>query len=273
MRGLTRQKNYQSEEHFHDEWAKSVSIKKINIFTQFEGPTTPEYKEVIKLLRGVNGKKILNLGCGLGEEAVYLATLGAKIVAIDVSKEMLKTAKKLAQKYKVGKKISFLCMSAENLEFEKNSFDAVIGCNILHHVDIDNTMLQVKKILKAGGVAVFSEPLAYNPLINIYRTMAYKVRTDHEHPLNYKDLAKIKTVFPNTTRKEFHLFTLFIFIWFFIGEGLHPNKVRYWKKIITEAKKYKTAFKILYNIDNIALKFLPFLKRYCWVTVIKAQKQ
>ena len=123
-----------------------------------------------------------------------------------------------------------------------------------------------------SGVAVFSEPLAYNPLINIYRAMAYNMRTDHEHPLNYNDLTKIKAVFPRMIHKEFQLFTLLIFVWFFIGERLHPNKVRYWKKIIIEAEKYKIAFKFLHSMDCILLKLLPFLRRFCWVTVIKVQK-
>jgi 2-polyprenyl-3-methyl-5-hydroxy-6-metoxy-1,4-benzoquinol methylase len=272
MRSLTKKRNYKSEEHFHDEWAKSAPIETIDIFAQFEGITSPEYKEAIALLGNVKGKNVLNLGCGLGEEATYLAILGAKVVAIDMSKEMLKATKKLAQKYNIDKNISYFSMSAEKLEFKKDSFDAVLGCNILHHVNIGKTILQIKKILKHNGIAVFCEPLAYNPLINIYRIMAYKVRTDHEHPLNYNDLKKIKTLFPNMIHKEFHLSTLLIFVWFFLGERLHPNKVRYWKKIIVEAEKYKTAFKVFYSIDCVILKLFPFLRKYCWVTLLRMQK-
>jgi len=270
MRGLKKKQNYQSEEQLHNQWAQSVSLDEINIITQFQGVTSPEYKEVIKMIGNVKGKRILNLGCGLGEEAVYLAKLEAKVTAIDISNKMLSFTKRLALKYNVDN-ISYHRMSAEELIFDDALFDLVVGCNILHHVNIVKTINEVKRVLKKNGAAVFCEPLTYNPLINIYRAIADKVRTDHEHPLTYGDLERIRTIFPKMIHKEFQLFTLLIFVWFFIGERLHPNKVRYWKKIVTEAEKYKVPFKILHSFDKFILKVLPFLKRYCWITVIKVQ--
>jgi len=52
------------------------------------------------------------LSCGLGEETVYLALLGANVTAIDISLKMIEKAKKLAERYKVGNKITRL--GAEN---------------------------------------------------------------------------------------------------------------------------------------------------------------
>ncbi len=269
---VSKQKNFQTEEKFHDEWAKTVSIENLNVIAQFEGPTSPEYNKAIRLLPDVKNKNILNLGCGLGEEAVYLAILGAKVVAIDISNAMLKTTEKLAKKYKVNKNITFQKMSCEDMAFKNNSFDAVFGCNILHHVNIKKTVLEVRRVLKPKGIAVFVEPLAYNPVINIYRRMAYKVRTDGEHPLFMSDIKQIGEVFPNTIHYEFHFFTLLIFIWFYLVERQNPNKVRYWKKIINEANKYQNIFKVLYLLDKGILFLFPFLRRYCWITVIKSQK-
>lgn len=272
MRNNKKQLNHKSEEHFHDEWAKSVSINDIDVIAQFKGITSPEYKAVMESIRDIKNKKVLNLGCGLGEEAVYLALLGANVYAIDISQEMLNITKKLAHRYKVDKRISYLKMSAEKLKFNSNTFDAVLGCNVLHHVNIQKTIREVKRVLKPKGIAVFSEPLTYNPIINIYRNMAHNVRTDDEHPLSYEDIAVIKKAFIRTNHKEFHLFTLLIFVWFYFIERLHPNKVRYWKKIINEADKYKTIFSFLNSIDKNILFIFPFLKKYCWVTVIKSEK-
>jgi ubiquinone/menaquinone biosynthesis C-methylase UbiE len=269
----SKQRSLQSEEVFHDQWAKTVSVKDLNVIAQFEGPTSLEYNKAIGLLPNVKNKKILNLGCGLGEEAVYLAILGAKVVAIDISSEMLKTTEKLSEKYKVNKNITFRKMSCEKMKFRKNSFDAILGCNILHHVDIKKTVKEVEKVLKPKGVAVFAEPLAHNPIINIYRRMAYEVRTNGEHPLAMSDIKRIESVFPKTLHYEFHLFTLLIFVWFFLIERQNPNEVRYWKKIINETDKYGKSFKALRFLDRGILFLLPFLKRYCWITVIKSQKQ
>lgn len=272
MRGLKKKQNYQSEEHFHDDWAKSVSVDEIDALAPFIGKTSPEYKTAVTMLGDVKKKKILVLGCGLGEEAVFLALQGAKVTAIDISKEMLVATKKLAQKYKVETKIIYKQMNAEKLSYSKESFDCVFGCNILHHINLQEGLKEIKRVLKKGGVGVFSEPLAYNPLINLYRVMASKVRTDYEHPLKQEDLRTIKSFFPTIRHIEFQLCTLFIFVWFYIGEGLHPNKVRYWKKIIVEADKYQSLFNALYAMDNVLLGMLPFLRKYCWVTVIKVQK-
>ena len=272
MRGLIKKKNNKSEEHFHDEWALGVSAKEINAFAPFTGPTSPEYKEAVQMLGSLKGKKVLNTGCGLGEETVYMASKGAKVVAIDISKEMLRKTKELAKRYNVVDRITFKQMSAEKLLWKSNTFDLVFGCNILHHVNLVKMVKEVKRVLKKDGVAVFSEPLAYNPFINVYRVMASKVRTDHEHPLMHEDFVSIKKIFPKMSHKEFQLSTLLIFVWFFIGERQHPNKTRYWKKIITEAKKYKKPFQALYGLDKVLLKVFPFLRKYCWVSVIRVQK-
>lgn len=269
---MKKKQNFKSEEHFHDEWAHSVSVKELDIDAQFNGTTGPEYRQLIEYLGNVKGKKILNLGCGLGEEAVYLAKLGAQVVAIDISNGMIEATKKLAKKYKVSDKITYQQMDAEKLKFRDNYFDGIAGCNILHHVDIKKSIKEVKRVLKKKGVAVFSEPLIYNPVINVYRVMADQVRTDHERPLNDADMKYIKKVFPKMKHKEFHLFTLLIFVWFFIGERLHPNEARYWKKILTEAAKYEKPFKLLHMFDKTLFRIFPFFQKYCWVTVIRVEK-
>lgn len=272
MKGFKKAQNNKSEEHFHDEWAQSVKVSEIDISKQFNGITSPEYKEAITLLGDVQRKKVLNLGCGLGEEAVFLALKGAHVYAIDISSKMIEFSKKLAKKYKVEKKIFYYKMSAENLKFKNETFDAVLGCNVLHHVDLKKSTYEIKRVLKKNGVGVFVEPLTYNPIINIYRNMASHVRTDYEHPFTFDDIEMVGKHFRLVSHKEFQLFTLLIFVWFYIGERLHPNKVRYWKKIITDAYKYEKAFKILYTLDTIFLSIFPFLNKYCWVTVIRVRE-
>lgn len=265
---IKKKKNLESEEHFHDQWAKSVTIEELDVIAQFEGPTTPEYKKVKESLGEIKNKEILNIGSGLGEEAVYLALKGAKVTAIDISSEMLEITKKLAKRYKVDKKIKCIKMDVEKMSLKDKSFDAVVGCNVLHHVNIRKTAKEVKRVLKPNGIAVFAEPLAYNPAINIYRILAHAVRTDEEHPLNNKDINDIYRIFPKSQRHDYHFFTLLIFVWFFFVKRLNPNKIRYWKKIITDGHNYKHSFNILHSVDKLTLKIFPYFKKYFWVTVI-----
>lgn len=261
------------EEKFHNKWAESINLKNITIFQAFQGPVSPEYHLAIKLLGQIEGKKILNPGCGAGEETIFLASRGASVCAADISEGMLNIVKKLSEKFKFQNQISLHKVDVEKkLDFPDQSFDFIFGNSILHHVSINKAILQLSRVLKKGGKAVFIEPLAYNPIINYYRKIANKVRTPDEHPLKKADIDVIKKRFKYVNHYEFHFLTLLIFCYFFIIERVHPNKDRYWKKIIREGEKYKKAFRILHSIDKIILKIFPPLRWLCWAIVIEAIK-
>jgi SAM-dependent methyltransferase len=167
----------------------------------------------------------------------------------------------------------FKKMDAEDLKFPNEYFDLIFGNSVLHHLDnLERASKELKRVLKKGGKGVFLDPLAYNPVINIYRKMAMGVRTHHEHPLTYDDLETIKNHFKSLKHREMHLFTLLIFCSFFLIERVHPNQARYWKKIIQEGRKYKGAFNVLYAIDRVVLNIFPFLRKYCWVIIVEVNK-
>jgi len=261
-----------SEEVFHDNWAKEINPNDLCILEAFEGPVSPEYRFAISLLGNLKDKKILDAGCGAGEETIYLASKKAKVTAFDISEKMLEVAQKLANKFHIEQSVNFKKMNAEKLEFPNESFDQIFGNSVLHHVNIKKAAQEFHRVLKRGGKAVFIEPLAYNPLINYYRRIANIVRTRDEHPLKFEDIKIFKKHFKTVNHYEFQLTTLLIFCYFFLIERVNPNQDRYWKKIIREGNKYKTMFNILYTIDKTILTVCPFLKRFCWVTVIEAIK-
>lgn len=73
---------------------------------------------------------------------------------------------------------------------------------MLHHVNINDTAIEVKRVLKRGGICAATESLKYNPVINVYRYMASEVRTEDEHPLSCKDINNFKSIF-NTVQINF----------------------------------------------------------------------
>jgi len=262
-----------NEEIFHDKWARTIDINDLAVYQAFEGPVSPEYKFALKLLGNIKNKKILNPGCGAGEEAAYLAKKGAKVWAVDISSGMIEVTKKVASKFGVTKNVTTYKASIEQWHPKSITFDLVFGNSVLHHVSLEKALSNISSLLNSQGRAVFIEPLSYNPIINFYRNMADKVRTVDERPLTKKDIITFNKYFTHVKHYEFHFFTLLIFCYFFIFERVSPNKDRYWKKIIREGKKYESAFKILYKIDTIVLKLFPFLRWYCWATVIEASKK
>lgn len=257
----------EKERKFHNKWATEIDITNIAIEEFFEACTAPENRLIIKFLGDLKGKKILDLGCGPGESSVYFALKGGDVTACDVSDGMLEITKKLAEIRNV--KLSVLQAYSDNLkEIDNETYDIVYAANLLHHVDIEKTIKEVRRVLKDGGIFVSWDPLAHNPLINIYRRIATSVRTEDEHPLKIDDIKIFKKYFKKVTHEAAWLFTLWLFIQFYLVEKVNPNKERYWKKIIKEHKRLEKTYSFLEKIDKFILKNIPFLKKYCWNIVI-----
>lgn len=266
MRRLTRRQL--NEKNFHDKWAGSILKEEIFFEEAFRSPTASENRYILSKMGNFKSKNILDLGCGVGDASIYFAKKGAYVKAVDISPKMVLLVRRIANLNKLSRKVKSFVMAAEDLRFPKLSFDFVYGNGILHHVDFIKTAYEIKKVLKRGGQGFFIEPLSYNPLIETYRKLANGVRTVNEKPLSINDIEKFGRIFKNSSHQEFHFFTLLIFIWFFLGRRLDPNKIRYWKIFLKDGHKYKSIFNFLYQFDRLFLKYFPFMTRFCWTTVI-----
>src|ERR1700744_6167721 len=87
------------EEAFHDEWALSENVDDIDVKNLFESFIAMENRYIMDKLGNLKGKKILDVGAGLGESSVYFALMGAEVYYNDISPQMGELAKKLAAKY------------------------------------------------------------------------------------------------------------------------------------------------------------------------------
>ncbi|MGL6284798.1 MAG: class I SAM-dependent methyltransferase, partial [Microcoleaceae cyanobacterium] len=174
---------FAKEQKFHDQWAATIDVEGIQVRDYFEACTAPENRYILKQLGDVRGKKLLDLGCGAGENSVYFAKLGAECIASDYSPGMVEVAVKLAEAN--GVKVEGMVMNAMALDFPDNTFDIVYVANLLHHLpDPELAIKEMHRVLKPGGKACFWEPLRHNPVINVYRRMATAVRTEDEMPLH-----------------------------------------------------------------------------------------
>jgi len=263
----------QTEESFHDDWAASITMEDLDIYLAFTAVTVPEFQYALNALGDLKGKYLLDAGCGPGESSIFLANHGAKVTGIDISSGMIGIARKLAAKFEIHEdRLKFTQMDVEMLQFPDATFDLVFGSNIIHHCNVTPASREIARVLKPGGRAVFVDPLGYNPIINYYRRMAFKVRTTREHPLFYPDLDLISRNFRSLSHKEFQFTTLGIFIWFFLAEHVHPNEKRYWRKYVLEGYRYANVFRRLFTIDQFLLNYLPVLRRLCWNVVIICDK-
>jgi SAM-dependent methyltransferase len=92
---------------------------------------------------------ILNVGCGDGLDSIHIEKNGAKAIGIDLSKGMLREAKKL---YPQG---DFRIMDMRDLLFEEGSFDGIWASGSVYHVpksQVGKVIKEFKRVLKRNGV-------------------------------------------------------------------------------------------------------------------------
>ena len=258
------------EKTFHDQWASTIDVEGIKVKDYFEACTAPENRFIIQQLGNIKGKRILDLGCGAGENSVYFAKRGAICVAADYSPGMVEVALQLAAANQV--EIEGCTENAIALSFPDNSFDIVYASNLLHHLpDPQAAIREMYRVLKPGGKACFWDPLKHNPVINVYRRIATSVRTEDEQPLDINIVNFVKSLFSTTTYDTFWIATLWIFLRFYLIDRVDPNQERYWKKIIIEQEKLQPTYQRLEKID-LVLKKLPLIKRFAWNIAVVATK-
>ncbi len=262
---------FAKEEVFHDQWASETDISKIDVIKICEAATSPEIRYIRASIPNLKGKKLLDVGSGLGEVSVYFALQGAQVTAVDISENMLRCTADLAKRYGVTVRTHKTALETLTLP-DGELFDVIYAGNIFHHVDIEAALKALKKHLKPDGALVSWDPVAYNPAINVYRKMAMDVRTVDEHPLTLKDIKIFKRHFTDVKTRWFWLTTLSIFIYMALVQKRNPGKERYWKVVVDEADRWKNPYSFLEKIDRGLLTLLPFLKLWCWNVVIISKK-
>ena len=100
--------------------------------------------------------KVLELGCGTGEmtlTAGLYKMVGneGQVIATDPSVGMLSRARDKLKSYPHAN-VQFVEAAAEDLPFEDNSFDAVVGCEFLHFTDIPAVLKEVHRVSRPGAV-------------------------------------------------------------------------------------------------------------------------
>src|SRR6266496_1260618 len=134
----------------------------------------------VKMLSGHLGigMRVLELGCGTGYFTRELARSGADIVAIDVSPELLEIAKANCSTPNVRYEIH----NAYELSYPDAGFDSVVGSSVLHHLELEEALGEIYRVLKPGGTIYFTEPNMLNPQIAIQKNVPWIKRKLGDSP-------------------------------------------------------------------------------------------
>jgi ubiquinone/menaquinone biosynthesis C-methylase UbiE len=118
-------------------------------------PMLIEVPYILELIGDVRGKKVLDVGCGTGFYSLWLSEKGAKVLGIDSSKEMIKTAKEKASKKKLD--TEFLIGDMATLRMDDDVFDVVLSTLVLMDVkELDKAINELIRVAKNGGDIIIS---------------------------------------------------------------------------------------------------------------------
>ena len=210
------------------------------------------YSDFLYILKNETKKKdVLDFGCGIGNFTEKVINFNPKkIVAVDISEQAIKKAKNNSSLNR--KNIEYRVENCEDLNLNSDSFDVAYGSGILHHLNLSKSLSELKRILKKDGKIIFIEPMATNPIINLYRKFTPNARTSDEHPFRLSDIELIKSLFVNVEVKYYGFLTLVFFLFY-----KEPEK--------------SNLFQILKKMDERILNSRYF-KFLAWSVLIKAKK-
>ena len=102
-----------------------------------------------------HGKRVLEVGCGIGTDTINFARAGAQVTAVDLSSESLHIAAQRADIMGLAHRIAFVQANAEELTsaLAEEPYDLVYSFGVVHHTPRpDRALAEMRALLKPGGV-------------------------------------------------------------------------------------------------------------------------
>jgi SAM-dependent methyltransferase len=220
--------------------------------------SSPEYLCAREQMGDVSGLAVLDIGCGMGVNALALARAGARVVAFDLSLQRLKALKAWAVEEGVGDRILPLQGAIESAPLRGDSLDRAFTKSVLIHAQIDEAAVEIARTLAPGGRGVFIEPARFNPLVAVYRLLfAPKIWRTIATYFDRARWARFAAPFASAERRPFFFLSFFAF---------------YWQFARRDRQRFERATRFLGRIDEALFRLCPPLKALRWMDVMMVSK-
>lgn len=105
------------------------------------------------------GLEMLDVSCGRGTQAIHYATaFGAQVTGIDISEEMVRTARERAEEAGIADRTDFLVADSQSLPFADSTFDVTINeCAVGIPDDSQAVLNEMVRVTRPGGAVVIHE--------------------------------------------------------------------------------------------------------------------
>jgi ubiquinone/menaquinone biosynthesis C-methylase UbiE len=143
----------------------------------------------------LEGRKVLDYGCGAGENACLLAACGAQVWGFDLSPVSIEKARRRAELMGLSKRTQFDVFAAGQTSYANEQFDVVICFAILHHLHmmLDDIYREINRVTRPGGEYYAIEPVANHAIVRGLRRVipVELVATPDERQLFNPELQRI----------------------------------------------------------------------------------
>lgn len=213
-------------------------------------------------LDSLPGRRVLDVGCGNGQHAVFFAVCGAEASGFDLSDVGISVAREMAAANGVAERCDFQVANASAMPYPDASFDVVVMNAVLHHMlKYPDIRSEAWRVLKPGGRLLITEGLRANPVYRGLRAAYLRVRggtpDQGDIDLDLDDLLRFAEGFEDVQREHACLL-----------EGVKAGLARpYANPLPIRALLYA-----LIQVDRALLTLFPRLDRYCSEVVMAMRK-
>ncbi|NOU63516.1 methyltransferase domain-containing protein [Paenibacillus sp. LMG 31461] len=197
------------------------------------------------------GKKVLEVGCGTGRTACYLAEQGCDVTAIDIRPEMINKAKIRAEKQ--GTQVKFLIGDVCQLPFDADSFDVVMVESVTNFADAQKAVSEYYRVLKPEGKLYDREVIKVKDMTTgIHRALCSFYGVSKIYKLEeWQDLLE-SNKFSTVTSTGIHPFPLTMFE----DQVQHPDPVH-----LSDRQSFMDprVWQITARYDELVNKYHPYM--------------
>jgi 2-polyprenyl-3-methyl-5-hydroxy-6-metoxy-1,4-benzoquinol methylase len=221
------------------------------------GHRTKRVFELINL-HELNGKTILDAGCGNGQYSAFFALLGANVYGIDISPVGIEVSRKIARINDVADHCHFSVQNVANMDFSDSTFDIVIMHEVLHHaIKYPGVKEEVFRVLKNDGILICAESLDGNPFFGLGRFFTMRGKeAKGDVVLTFSDLEEFAKDFSD---HQIELMSLLFMSKRVFRDVLGFPLIRWFLYILKKT-------------DDILIASFPVLSKYCGEAILVARK-
>lgn len=212
-------------------------------------------------LGDLRGRRLLDFGCGEGQLTTIFAALGAEVMGVDVSPELIGIARRRAELDGVTGSVELRTGDILEMEGLEETFDG-LACNaVLHHVPLDTVYPALLRMVKKDGLVVIREPIAYSGGLQRIRDRVPVAKdvSPEERQLGREEIRFLAAQLHDVEERHYYLTARLARLFRFraAGGGVHPLTM-----------KIAFAFGLL---DRVLLTLFPSLSRFAGVIVLRGR--